>query len=385
MTEMQPKPTTESSRIPGRRNHREGEEGYILLAVLFMVAMVLILLAVAAPKVAADIERDREVELQHRGKQYVRAIKLYYKKFGAYPPNMDALVKTSEIRFLRKRYKDPVTGKDEWHLIHFGENKTPTAYGFFGQPMGGSSVAGIGPGGVGQSAGGSIFGNNGTNGGSAFGSSGSAYGNSGSAFGNSSSGSAFGSSGSAFGNSGTGIGGGLSNSNSGFSNNTSGTTSGSSDPNAANGNSGSTASGSTGTSSTGTSTDPNAAGGSSSTSSNGNPGGSIFASSSGTGNGQTFGGGGIIGVESTSPKATILEYKKKKHFNEWEFVYDPMQDQMMLSNNTGAVGQPMSGAGNSGSGIATPGAFGGQAPVNGSIPPQQQQQPQQQQPQQQQQ
>jgi type II secretory pathway pseudopilin PulG len=372
MTEMPTKPTAEPSRIYRRRNHRQGEDGYILLAVLFMVAMVLVLLAVAAPKVAADIERDREIELQHRGKQYVRAIKLYYKKFGAYPPNMDALVKTSEIRFLRKRYKDPVTGKDEWHLIHFGENKTPTAYGFFGQPMGGTSLAGIGPGGVGQNAGGSIFGNNGTNGGSA-------YGNSGSAFG-SNSGSAFGSSGSAFGSSsGTGIGGGLSNSsNSGFSNSGSGTASGSSDPTAGN-----TSSGNTG-GSTGTSTDPNAAAGSGSSSSGttGNPGGSIFASSSGTGNGQTFGGGGIIGVESTSPKATILEYKKKKHFNEWEFVYDPMQDQMMLSNNTGAVGQPMSGAGNSSSGIATPGGFGNQAPVNGSIPPQQ---PQQQQPPQQQQ
>ena len=373
MSEMQAKLTAQSSRIHRRCHRRKGEDGYILLAVLFMVAMVLILLAVAAPKVAADIERDREVELQHRGKQYVRAIKLYYKKFGAYPPNMDALVKTSEIRFLRKRYKDPVTGKDEWHLIHFGENKTPTAYGFFGQPMGGTSLAGIGPGGVGQSAGGSIFGNNGANGGSAFGSSGSAFGsNSGSAFGSNN--------GSAFGNSGTGIGGGLSNSsNSMFSTSGSGTTSGSSDATAGNTSSGSTASGSTGTS-----TDPNAAAGSNSSSSGttGNAGGSIFASSNGTGNGQTFGGGGIIGVESTSPKATILEYKKKKHFNEWEFVYDPMQDQMMLSNNTGNVGQPMSGAGNNGSGIATPGGFGSQAPVNGSIPPQQ---PQQQQPQQQQQ
>src|SRR5580698_6831980 len=114
---------------------RSGEEGYILIAVLFLAVMVLIALSIAAPKMAASIERDRELELQHRGKQYVRAIKLYYKKFGAYPPNMEALEKTSEIRYLRKRYKDPVTGKDEWHLIHFGENKTPTAMGFFGQPL----------------------------------------------------------------------------------------------------------------------------------------------------------------------------------------------------------------------------------------------------------
>jgi len=318
----------------------QGEEGYMLIAVLFLAAMILLMLSIAVPKMAADIERDREVELMHRGKQYIRGIKLYYKKFGAYPPNMEALEKSNEIRFLRKRYKDPVTGKDEWHLIHFGENKTPTAMGFFGQPMGGiggGTMAGTGPGGMGQggygqSAGGSIFGNNGTSNGGAFGSSASSIG-------------------------------GLSNTDptagTGASNgtNTTGATNGSSsapaDPNNPNGgaNSGSA-----------------------------NAGGSIFASNSTGGNNQTFGGGGFIGVESTSPKLAILIYKKKTHFNEWEFVYDPMSDRMMISSNAGGVGQPMSGAGNS---VATPGSGGlfNNQPGGGAIPPPQQQQfPQPQQP-----
>jgi len=43
--------------------------------------------------VAESIQRDREVETMQRGKQYIRAIQLYYKKFHAYPPNMDALIK----------------------------------------------------------------------------------------------------------------------------------------------------------------------------------------------------------------------------------------------------------------------------------------------------
>ena len=86
----------------------------------------------------------------HRGKQYIRAIKLYYKKFNAYPPSIDALEKTNEIRFLRKRYIDPTTGKDEWKPIHFGEAKTQSV-GFFGKPIagagsaGGSLLAGVGP------------------------------------------------------------------------------------------------------------------------------------------------------------------------------------------------------------------------------------------------
>jgi hypothetical protein len=78
----------------------------------------------------------------HRGKQYARAIKLYYKKFNAYPANVDALVKTNEIRFLRKKYIDPTTGKDEWKVIHLGQNKAPTAFGFFGVPIGGAGMGG---------------------------------------------------------------------------------------------------------------------------------------------------------------------------------------------------------------------------------------------------
>jgi type II secretory pathway pseudopilin PulG len=299
-----------------------GEGGYVLLAVLFMVAMVLILLSIAAPKMAADIERDREVEMVHRGKQYIRAIKLYYKKFGAYPPNMEALEKSNEIRFLRKRYKDPITGKDEWHLIHFGENKTPS-YGFFGQPIGGtggSTLAGVGPGGVGQNIGGpasSAFGS-GSAGGGMFGS--SPIGGGASAYG-------------------------------GVTTGTPGTvgTDPNSGPNA--GTTTGTASATTGTgtatgTATGTGTDPNSPSGSTGI---GSP--STFGGST---SGQTFGGGGIIGVESTSPKLAILEWKKKKHFNEWEFWYDPNADMMTLSNSSGAIGQPAGGAPGTGAG----GAFG---------------------------
>ena len=77
--------------------------------------------------------------------QYRRAIQLYYRKFHAYPPNVDALVKTNNIRFLRKKYIDPITGKDDWKPIMFGQNKAPTAMGFFGQPLAGTTIAGIGP------------------------------------------------------------------------------------------------------------------------------------------------------------------------------------------------------------------------------------------------
>src|SRR5215469_7013541 len=133
------------NRFSRTRRAHSSEDGYVLVAVVFMTAVLILSLAVALPKVREDIQRDRDEETMQRGKQYVRAVQLYYRKFHAFPPSVDALVKTNDIRFLRKRYADPVTGRDDWKPIMFGQNKVPTAMGFFGQPLGGSSLAGTGP------------------------------------------------------------------------------------------------------------------------------------------------------------------------------------------------------------------------------------------------
>jgi type II secretory pathway pseudopilin PulG len=114
-----------------RRRPRPSEQGYMLVAVMFLMAILVISMSVAAPIIKKQIQHDREIETMHRGKQYIRAIRMYYKTFGAYPPNMDALVNTNKIRFLRKKYADPTTGKADWKIIHVGQNKVPTAWGFF--------------------------------------------------------------------------------------------------------------------------------------------------------------------------------------------------------------------------------------------------------------
>src|ERR1700712_3376762 len=87
---------------------RQSEQGYMLLAVVVMVALVLIALAVAAPVVARDLRREKEVESEHRALQFVRAIRLYQRKFpNQYPPSIEALEKSNNIRFLRQKYVDP--------------------------------------------------------------------------------------------------------------------------------------------------------------------------------------------------------------------------------------------------------------------------------------
>ena len=102
--------------MTSRFHHRRGEQGYVLLFLLLMLA----LLAVGMLEVAKhdlqyiklQVQRDREEELIHRGVQYSRAVRRFYKKFGRYPTRIEELESTNNIRFLRKRYKDPVTGKD---------------------------------------------------------------------------------------------------------------------------------------------------------------------------------------------------------------------------------------------------------------------------------
>ena len=88
---------------------------------LFFAALLIIAMAAAAPNLATQIKRDREIEMIHRGEQYARAVKRYYRKFGRYPGKIEDLEKTNTVRFLRKRYKDPMAPNGNWRLVRFGE------------------------------------------------------------------------------------------------------------------------------------------------------------------------------------------------------------------------------------------------------------------------
>jgi type II secretory pathway pseudopilin PulG len=125
------------------RHKAESEAGFMLVFAILLVALVFIALAVAAPIMAKDLQREKELESEHRAQQYVRAIRLFYRKTKTYPASIDVLENTNNVRFLRKQYIDPLTGKNDWRIIHVGENKT-TVKGFFGQPLGGLNTTGAG-------------------------------------------------------------------------------------------------------------------------------------------------------------------------------------------------------------------------------------------------
>ena len=107
-----------------RNRKMRSEHGYVLLVLLLLVAF----LSIASLKVIEDFkyqsQRDREDEMIHRGCQYTRAVKRYFKKFGRYPTRIEDLESTNRLRFLRKRYKDPMnrdpaTGKErDFKFLH---------------------------------------------------------------------------------------------------------------------------------------------------------------------------------------------------------------------------------------------------------------------------
>ncbi|HKR30084.1 MAG TPA: hypothetical protein VJT08_06390, partial [Terriglobales bacterium] len=121
------------------------QDGYVLLAILFALTLLVIALSAAAPRAAKAIQRQKEAELIRRGDQYALAIRRFYKKFGRYPSDLDQLENTNNIRFLRRKYLDPITGKDDWQPIQFGQARPPT--GFFGQKI--TTTGGMSPSGPG--------------------------------------------------------------------------------------------------------------------------------------------------------------------------------------------------------------------------------------------
>ena len=97
-----------------------GREGFVLLSLLFFVAAIAIQVAISLPEAAMQAQRVRDERLIYRGKEYKRAVQLYFRKHQKYPEKIDNLEETNGQRFLRRRYKDPLTGEDEWRLIHMG-------------------------------------------------------------------------------------------------------------------------------------------------------------------------------------------------------------------------------------------------------------------------
>jgi type II secretory pathway pseudopilin PulG len=86
-----------------------------MAALLVALSVMAVLASAAMPTWKQLSQREKEAELIFRGQQYARAIGLFQRRAGpgVNPPSLDVLV---QQRFLRKKYKDPITG-DDFDLI----------------------------------------------------------------------------------------------------------------------------------------------------------------------------------------------------------------------------------------------------------------------------
>lgn len=82
-----------------------------MAALLVGLSVMAIMMTVVMPVWKQATQREKESELVFRGQQYARAISLFQRKQGpgTLPPSLDVLL---EGRFLRKKFKDPITNED---------------------------------------------------------------------------------------------------------------------------------------------------------------------------------------------------------------------------------------------------------------------------------
>jgi hypothetical protein len=102
---------------------RRAESGYALLMVMFFLTLLLLSTMTLAPNILTEGRREKEKEMIWRGKQYVRGVKMYYRKLGRFPTSLDDLTKpkVGSLRFMRQAYKDPMNKEDgSWRLIYVG-------------------------------------------------------------------------------------------------------------------------------------------------------------------------------------------------------------------------------------------------------------------------
>src|SRR5205085_4843326 len=88
------------------KDHR----GYAMATLVVAIAVMAVLMSAALPVWKQLAQREKEEELVFRGEQIAHSIGMFQRRFAnAYPPNLDVLV---QQKFLRKKYKDPITNAD---------------------------------------------------------------------------------------------------------------------------------------------------------------------------------------------------------------------------------------------------------------------------------
>jgi type II secretory pathway pseudopilin PulG len=116
--------------------NRSASAGFTYIGLLAAVAIMGIFMMVVGEVWQSLQKREKESELLFIGNEYRRAIADYYTQTPGNAPRyvmkLEDLLKDARYpvtrRYLRKIYKDPLTGKDEWGLL---KNAAGQIYGVY--------------------------------------------------------------------------------------------------------------------------------------------------------------------------------------------------------------------------------------------------------------
>jgi hypothetical protein len=114
-----------------------------MAALLVALAVMAVAMTIALPAWRHETQREKEDELIFRGRQYVRAVQLFQRRYAAaYAPDVDTLFKQ---KFLRKKYADPMVKDGEFEILYQGSAGSQA-------PVRGGAQPGQAPGGAGQTS-----------------------------------------------------------------------------------------------------------------------------------------------------------------------------------------------------------------------------------------
>ena len=108
---------TVSSAICRRSSN---QEGMTYVGLLLAITLIGIATTALTPMWSTMVRRDKEAELLFRLGEYRRAIVLYRQDHGRYPAKLEDLLEDKTQlqvrRYLRRIYRDPMTGQTDWML-----------------------------------------------------------------------------------------------------------------------------------------------------------------------------------------------------------------------------------------------------------------------------
>jgi type II secretory pathway pseudopilin PulG len=101
------------------------QRGYSYLVAMFMVAILAVLSMRGLENSLTKERRDQEAELLYVGQAFRNAIRAYYEgtpgSAKQYPPDVVSLLQDVRVtrmsRPLRKLYRDPITGSQDWGIV----------------------------------------------------------------------------------------------------------------------------------------------------------------------------------------------------------------------------------------------------------------------------